>query len=735
MTIDVNIQLSHMIASDIGSMGDETTIIDTIYNDHGAVDRNNLASFVSEYFNISMDIGRINKTLKKLIKNKTIIESNGALSLSPATLEALLKTINANETTQTIAINQWVSDFEQLFETKITDPNELSCFKATILEFIRRFFLMQGVSSYSLIIGDRETGTSKVDEIVNEVISKCAKKNNDLLVQYLTCFFSRSTSDEQKSFLVQQFKKAIQYLSMVVTPETKNKLYEAFDGVVLYLDTSILYRAMNLQGTERYEAIKTLFHLCSKANIKLKVFQCTVDELKRRINYDAGVIEKHPTPVSFSSIGYKVRQEDNYISTFWKEQTETGISAGDFNFKYKNFLSQFALLGIEIDEDSKLSNPELMKKFDLLRPLVSKFGSSFDFDDRKSVSAIDHDTECMVLVEHLQRKNVATAIEAKYLFLSSDWSLMRLQRHEPEYKFKTDVVVLPSQMMQVLYLPTPSIEYYEAFIGIFASSRSLFGTNSLNNEQMQEIMGRVASYSQNPAFAEKILRNQLIQSMFSATEKEEERNKTIDDAIREELSQMEIDLKEKDSTILAKNKEIERKNTELKNQKEKYSIQAKNLETSNSQVELLKQQLDNAEEATQQTKQENEQLLKYKNIILETQEKKAKRMSLLLYFFGALPGFAGVLGILIIIAALIPDLSRLVTPLIEWVKTAEIVKVLGNVDVLSVIGTLSVGGIAASYALIRKGWKSIYSRCFQKRISKIDPTGDIISAEDNNNTI
>ncbi|MPM43737.1 hypothetical protein SDC9_90414 [bioreactor metagenome] len=128
------------------------------------------------------------------------------------------------------------------------------------------------------------------------------------------------------------------------------------------------------------------------------------------------------------------------------------------------------------------------------------------------------------------------------MFLSTDWSLIRLQRNDHEYKQKTDLVALPSQLMQIFCLSTPNADYYEAFLGLFASSHTAFGTGQLNNSQIQEIMGRVASYSEMPALAEKVLCNQLIQSKFTEQETEDSKAAIIDEAILEEVEQMEATL-------------------------------------------------------------------------------------------------------------------------------------------------------------------------------------------------
>ncbi len=42
------------------------------------------------------------------------------------------------------------------------------------------------------------------------------------------------------------------------------------NGLVIYLDTTVLYRLLNLQGEKRYESIKKLINYCKEAQIKLK---------------------------------------------------------------------------------------------------------------------------------------------------------------------------------------------------------------------------------------------------------------------------------------------------------------------------------------------------------------------------------------------------------------------------------------------------------------------------------
>lgn len=319
--------------------------------------------------------------------------------------------------------------------------------------------------------------------------------------------------------------------------------------MTVYLDTSILYRLLNLQGSHRYESMKSLILFCQQAKMDVRVLQCSMEELKRRIRFDARVIVDHPTPIAFSAIGYKCRSEENYISTFWREQSKTGISVQDFNFRYFNILPHLDEFGISVDERDYINELNLQTKYTDMRAKVREYG--IFYDGKKSENAIDHDAECLTIVEQLQRKNSSSAIEARAMFLSTDWSLVRLQRYDHEYREKTDLVALPSQLLQIFCLSTPTCDYFDAFLGLFASAHTSFGTGQLNNIQIQEIMGRVAAYSDRPLFAEKVLANQVIQSKFSEQETEDEKNAVIDEAIISEIEHMEIAL-EAQSELLSK---------------------------------------------------------------------------------------------------------------------------------------------------------------------------------------
>lgn len=670
MNIDVNIQLSHMLASDIGHSGEESAIIDVIHSINRPVTRESIVADIEEVFHISLSRERTMSILRKMIAENKLSEIGNQLQLSPTTLELLNQRILENEKIEQTALSQWVDGYAEFDKTVCLSPTQQNALKEVVRGFIACFFLTHGAGCYDFITGAKNNDTEKLDEMASGYTNKINESSNLYSIRaqialYLPRVFSINKTAEQESFLLFQLRKAVHYLSMVVDRPTMDALINSLEGITVYLDTSIIYRLLNLQGEQRYTSTNQLFNFCKSAKMSIKVFQCTVEELNRRIAYDSAVIIKHPMPVSFASIGYKSRTDENYISTYWKARAQTGISAEDFNFQYADILATLDYFGIEVD-DRQLDD---LEDLPVLRAKVRSFGQFADGDE-KTENAVDHDAECLSRIATLQRKNAKSVIESGVFLLSTDWSLIRLQRYDHDYKNRTDAVVLPSQLMQLFCLSTPKEDYFEAFLGLFSSAHIGFGTNRLNNEQVQDIMGRVAYYSERPDFMKRVLFNQLIQSKFGEQESEEEQSAMVDEAVREEIEKLEAENEEVSTKLLESQSAVDAAQQNLadqqqinKKQREEHEQmlfdlrQAFEQKKKENEIAIAKLQADRSKEQEDHSQrnaryeQEIAELRQYQN---REEQKKLRRFlfinSALLVLFWILFG----LGIVFIIAGIIP---------------------------------------------------------------------------------
>ena len=229
-------------------------------------------------------------------------------------------------------------------------------------------------------------------------------------------------------------------------------------------------------------------------------------------------------------------------------------------------------------------------------------------------------------------------------------------------------------------------------MGLFSSSRSYFGSNQLNNAQIQEIMGRVAFYKgSTPAFAEKILMNQLIQKTFSEKETEDEQNAIVDEAILAEVEVMELTIAQNSVELSVKTKEIEQERIE-KLDKEKL------IDNLNERLIALEEMNNNSENT----------ITKYEQHFEKKTELKSKRKAIRRISIGVLFITVGVTLILICIGSLIPPLAQFVIPLIYWLKSSPVFNdETGVSTIITICATLGLAGIPCGLKIIKPGYKEL----------------------------
>ena len=685
MAIDVNLQLSHMISDDLGITGTESAIVDTLSMTKRGIVEEELPNVIQSCFHIIISSEDIRRGVQRLNNTGRIYKDRDKYLLAPATIEEINELVQKNTIIEDSALCQWCDEYSQKSDKPFSDESK-RIVQDSIKRFVCRFFLTHGADCYRLIAGEKEYDEAKTEAIVSEVIENIVFEDKTTLQMFLIELFSREFTTEQQSFLLLQFKKAVHYLSMVVNETTKKHLLSNMNGLTLYLDTSILYRLFNLQGDKRYSSMKAVIDYCRSAGIKLKIFQETVEELRRRIKYDSKVIIEHPIPTSFAAIGYNARTTDNYISTYWKERKSTGISPEDFNFRYSDIIALLAQYNIIIDTENYIEEKNLGDQVERLRSKVTEYGTFQD--DQKSDNAIDHDAICLAIVEALQQKNSISALESKVLFLSTDWSLIRLQRTDYDYKERPDFVVLPSQLLQLFSLTTATVDYYETFIGLFSSSRMSFGTGKLDNEEIQKIMGRVSSYSNNPELAEHVLSNQLVQTKFGLQETEEEKNNVIDEAILSEIEAMEERISRKDQLINEKQKALDAKEDQLKN--------SNTINTAlSAERDALKNELSKAKSNIEKVNKRNAELeTKVKEFESKQRKRKAKKFKVL-RVLGIITIILGVILLLFSGASFIPGVGTITDSIWAYIKPTLDGRGLSQGDLMNallVIGPLLMAG-------------------------------------------
>lgn len=223
MTININMQLSHMLADEVGANGDETVIIDALHLSREALTVENLPSIIEANFHITISIDRIRSAVRRMADAGKIVKNSEILSLSPSIIEDVNRIARENKSIEDQALMQWFCIYATL-EKHDAAEEWSSLVRGIIVKFISTFFLMHGADCYGFINGSKTQDISKLDFVANEVVKNEDGIDKEKMASFLASIFTLELTSEQESFLLTRLKKAIHYLSMVVDESTMSTL-------------------------------------------------------------------------------------------------------------------------------------------------------------------------------------------------------------------------------------------------------------------------------------------------------------------------------------------------------------------------------------------------------------------------------------------------------------------------------------------------------------------------------
>ena len=527
-TIETVRQMAHLKQRQISDNSCKAIIIDTLLEAVSPLTKEDLLKEILSLFHVLISKERLNMALVSLAGEHIIlIDPDDYISIETTNKASFIAKRQKEIDLRTTAIGKWISSLRSSSEISVDLERNLA---QSLPVFLRTLFVKHGVKSYELLTEIDDNYAIDIKQIAGEVAGQYDIEFQTDIMTLLPTIFQSIHDPDIIEYLIHGIKKAVGYVSEVISPDSLNSITSSLKKLVLYLDTNILYRLLHLQGDTRYESIKETLDFCRQNGVKLKISAVTKKEFSDRISYDTIVLREHPVKTDLIRAGYKYRTSDNYVSTYWAQSQSSGISVDDYIQYYKNFdllldEEQVEVEEIEVDEEALLE-----KAKDLLGKL-SQRDSKYD----KNASSLWHDAYSLAYVQKMQKVDAQSAIDTGCLFLTTDQTITSLQREDPDFKNKSIVAIAPSQLLQMFGFTKPDSGYEETFIKFFAAS-SLGISFDYTNDDIQEILSRISHYQGiSASVAERILARELLNDRYFDAKSDEDKEEIIYNAVSEEL--------------------------------------------------------------------------------------------------------------------------------------------------------------------------------------------------------
>jgi hypothetical protein len=516
-------------------------VVDALFSSNGFLNEADLNQFIESSFGILIQKKQLEEAIIKLKQEGAITAESGTIHLNDALFVDMKEKHSDDIKLKEKAISNWVQKYNISVEDKSLFPLIFDCVDA----FVNSVFIKHGVISYSLIAGNETANPFEIEAIAKNILENADPRISTLIGDNLKMILASPFDEDTLKYLKNSSKKAVYYLSSIIPENTIHSLEERLKNLVVYLDTNVIYRLLELQGNRRYQDVCDVISFCQDKGVKIKISAKTYEELETTLRWDGRRILQWEIDTALAKRGFELRTDDNYISAFWDATSKTGITARDFNEKYKYPSILIESFNIEIESSTV--------KTDIISEMASNFTSQLAQDEtEKQIETIYHDAYNLAYIRTQQKKNALNAIESGCLFMTSDQSLLRFQKVEPELK-SHPICILPSQLLQIFSFNQSRDEYYDTYVNLFSSVSNTYYTTDHDNKYIQEIMGRLSQYKGlDKNVAIKILETELLNSNYTDLT-DEERGITIHDAITHSL---EKELENKTEKLLTQNKKF-----------------------------------------------------------------------------------------------------------------------------------------------------------------------------------
>lgn len=234
-----------------------------------------------------------------------------------------------------------------------------------------------------------------------------------------------------------------------------NNVKKKFRNVQVFLDTNFIFNIFGLHGAEFEKPANELLNLLKKFNFTLRIFDFTLDEIKKVLNNSITQRKKYIKGIKVNSI-YSVINEK-------------GWSAVDIINKIR-----------EIPEDLKNLNIEILYttvNIKELKPKQEYFEILKEFKDISNSYKINHDVAAIEEIKRIRGGSKTNLEESKAFFLTSDIRLSEANYSKMSHsEDHTITEVIPDRFLtNILWLKDPeSLKDLPLNAVISANSKDLF---------------------------------------------------------------------------------------------------------------------------------------------------------------------------------------------------------------------------------------------------------------------
>ena len=443
---------------------------------HPATDNNRMDEALRIYFGVQLDAKDLASAIERLVQSGNLIRNSGtdSFALSPGARATQMHRVDAATRLETEVRRQWIDSIRGQFQawSETVEAELWLCLKCYLTKLFRRHGAQTALVASGQCLADAELDKSTGDMLSAAISDEC-KTIDPKLARTAVQRFLQEQTPERSTYIAQLLDGTFSFYALFTDEATQGYLKQALPRLTVFLDTNFLFGVLNLHNNPQNEVSVELVSLVREQKLPFELYYHEDSLLEMRDVLEA--IEKQlarhvwSQALSRAVLHTRATELSGIELKYHESNAKHLMDVSAFFMKFRHVEKLLTAQGFKIYRRPDKQDEVLDER---TRELIAKYEKFLEdrFPHRRSkpFNTIKHDIILWRAAKAL-RKAATSGLDVGALLLSEDQRLFAFDWGVLNTDHNLGVVVLPSQLLQLLrpFIPrTPDFD--RRFAEVFA---------------------------------------------------------------------------------------------------------------------------------------------------------------------------------------------------------------------------------------------------------------------------
>jgi hypothetical protein len=379
------------------------------------------ADYCQSLWGLSLDVDELRDDVKALVDAGRLRKEDGKYSLTAAARSELNAVVEQSSEIESTALVEWEGTARTL--APALGPAEIATLREDLLAWLQRIISHYGAEAALILYPEEERAARFFLDVEQLGFDFLPRRDPSILEARAQALyrFIREPTRAQRTYIANLMTTAYLVAVFTLDPAAERLVRAVTRGQRVYLDTNILWTALNLNGPRAYLSTKRVLDMTRDLGFELAVTPWTIVEMKRSVRHGREQLARTSLPPrALAEIAADAGSDTSFITAYWRKYKETGVTPRDFCDLHDQVEGLVEKLGVTIVGEGCISVEHVPEAINDQISLMEHIRGV----ELKAEPVKEHDAKHRLLIEKLRGTHERKFSSAGYWFLTRDGLLI-----------------------------------------------------------------------------------------------------------------------------------------------------------------------------------------------------------------------------------------------------------------------------------------------------------------------